>query len=36
LRKAKEDERLPGRKIECTKGESAFERVGPIESKDRD
>jgi len=36
LRKAKEDERLRERKVERTEGESAFQRVGPIEAKDRD
>jgi len=35
LRKAKEDERLPERKVEHTEEESAFQRVGPIEAKDR-
>jgi len=34
LRKAVEDERLPVRKVERTEGESAFQRVGPIEAKD--
>ena len=29
---AKEDERLPERKVERTEGESAFQRVGPIEA----
>jgi len=36
LRKAKEDERLPERKVECKEGESAFQKEGPIEAKDRD
>jgi len=36
LREATEDERLPARKVERTEGESAFQRVGPIEAKDRD
>jgi len=35
LRKAKEDERLPERKVECAEGESAFQRVEPIEARDR-
>jgi len=37
LRKAKEDERLPAGKktIERTERESEFQRVGPIEAKDR-
>jgi len=30
LRKAKEGERLPARKVERTEGESAFQRVRPI------
>jgi len=36
FRKAKEDERLPERKVESTEGESAFQGVGPIEAKDGD
>jgi len=36
LRKAKEDERLPERKVERKEGESAFQRLGPIEAKDQD
>jgi len=35
LRKPKEGERLPERKVEHTEGESAFQRVGPIEPRDR-
>jgi len=35
-RDANEDERLPERKVECTEGESVFQREGPIEAKDRD
>ena len=36
MRKAEEDERLPERKAERTEGESAYQRVGPIEAKNRD
>jgi len=36
LRKAKEDERLFERKVERAEREGAFQRVGPIEAKDRD
>jgi len=36
LRQAKEDERLPERKVERTERESAFQRVGSIEAKNRD
>jgi len=32
----KEDKRQPERKVEHTEGESAFQRVGPIEANDRD
>jgi len=30
------EERMPERKVERTEGESALQRVGPIEAKDRD
>jgi len=36
LREAKVEERLPDRTVERRKGESAFQREGPIEAKDRD
>jgi len=34
LRKAKEDEGLRERRAERTEGESAFQRAGPIETRD--
>ena len=35
LREAKVEERLPDRTVERIEGESAFQREGPIEAKDR-
>jgi len=35
-RNMKTEERLPKRKVEQTKEESAFQREGPIKAKDRD